>query len=239
MPSTAFLHAGNKRLTLLGRQALGVASLNAGSMDVILDRRLSQDDDRGLGQGVLDNKQTESRFRLQLEAIQRPPNWEQTRNGFLSASAIRWHHSLHYPLVILFGQLDSATSAEVPSSWSALKKPLPCDVHLFAIRTGSEPTVYSLEGKRSTSPKEEASMIFHRHGVECLAAIVEDKRCENTNGKVRFFCLSSMFTQFLARLIRLLWVQLQITYPNVPDRSLWGCIARSRTSNPTNGTKSY
>lgn len=54
-PSTtaAFLDSNNKRLTLLGRQALGVASLNSGQIEVILDRRLLQDDDRGLAQVCL------------------------------------------------------------------------------------------------------------------------------------------------------------------------------------------
>jgi alpha-mannosidase II len=55
MTTAAFLDSNQKRLTLLGRQALGVASLNTGQIEVILDRRLLQDDDRGLAQ--VDNTQ--------------------------------------------------------------------------------------------------------------------------------------------------------------------------------------
>lgn len=50
MTTAAFIDSNDRRLTLLGRQALGVASLEPGQLEVILDRRLNQDDDRGLAQ---------------------------------------------------------------------------------------------------------------------------------------------------------------------------------------------
>lgn len=97
MPAMAYIQDMQSRLTLHTAQALGVSSLSsgepgpgavalggsggcwrlltpgargplsAGQLEVILDRRLMQDDNRGLGQGLKDNKRTCNRFRLLLE----------------------------------------------------------------------------------------------------------------------------------------------------------------------------
>lgn len=93
MPAMAYIQDTQSRLTLHTAQALGVSSLGsgeaglwgcrghagqpagaepghglfAGQLEVILDRRLMQDDNRGLGQGLKDNKRTCNRFRLLLE----------------------------------------------------------------------------------------------------------------------------------------------------------------------------
>ncbi|XP_015768744.1 PREDICTED: alpha-mannosidase 2-like [Acropora digitifera] len=67
LPSMAFLQDKSTRLTLLSSQPNGVASLHQGEFQVVLDRRLYQDDNRGLGQGVTDNKETLANFRLLVE----------------------------------------------------------------------------------------------------------------------------------------------------------------------------
>ncbi|XP_038258205.1 alpha-mannosidase 2 isoform X2 [Dermochelys coriacea] len=63
----AYIQDDGIRLTLHSAQSLGVTSLKNGQLEVIMDRRLMQDDNRGLGQGLQDNKITANLFRLLLE----------------------------------------------------------------------------------------------------------------------------------------------------------------------------
>ena len=50
------LQDDKSRLSLITGQPLGGSSVASGQLEVMLDRRLAQDDNRGLFQGVLDNK---------------------------------------------------------------------------------------------------------------------------------------------------------------------------------------
>ena len=59
MPSMAFIEDARVRLSVHTHSALGVASLDHGWLEVKLDRRLDQDDNRGLGQGVTDSRLTQ------------------------------------------------------------------------------------------------------------------------------------------------------------------------------------
>lgn len=67
MPTLASIEDDKKRLTILSEHAQGTASTKDGTIDVWLDRRLRQDDARGLGQGVMDNVPTRTRLRIVLE----------------------------------------------------------------------------------------------------------------------------------------------------------------------------
>lgn len=67
MPSLAYIEDQNTRLSLLTGSPLGCSSLAPGQLEVMLDRRLNQDDNLGLGQGVMDNHPTRHVFRLLLE----------------------------------------------------------------------------------------------------------------------------------------------------------------------------
>jgi len=68
MPTLASIEDSTHRFTILSEHAQGTASLQDGSIDVWLDRRLEQDDARGLGHGVKDNVPTRTRLRVVLES---------------------------------------------------------------------------------------------------------------------------------------------------------------------------
>ena len=65
-----------------------VLSLSVGWLEVVLDRRLMQDDFRGMGQGVKDNKVTMETFKLLIE--------RRFSNANVSATC-NWKVILHLP----------------------------------------------------------------------------------------------------------------------------------------------
>jgi len=67
MPTLASIEDSKNRMTVLSEHAQGAASLEESAIDVWLDRRLAQDDERGLEQGVTDNVPTRTRLRVVLE----------------------------------------------------------------------------------------------------------------------------------------------------------------------------
>uniref|UniRef100_A0A672PDM8 Alpha-mannosidase n=1 Tax=Sinocyclocheilus grahami TaxID=75366 RepID=A0A672PDM8_SINGR len=132
MPAMAYIQDSQYRLTLYTAQALGVSSLASGQLEVILDRRLMQDDNRGLGQGLKDNKRTANRFRLLLE--RRSSSGKQSQTYFPSllshmTSTILNHEVLALPVL--------PWKHGVPSvrTFAPLAGTLPCDFHLLNLRS--------------------------------------------------------------------------------------------------------
>ena len=67
LPSMGYIQDSGSRLSLISGQPLGGTSGSSGQLEVMLDRRLMQDDNRGLFQGVQDNRVTPHHFVLLLE----------------------------------------------------------------------------------------------------------------------------------------------------------------------------
>lgn len=147
MPTMAYIQDETTRLNILSGQPLGVTSLQNNWLDIFLDRRLMQDDARGLNQGVTDNKLTRETFQIIFEST---PVDEIKPSVQVQTEII----GLLYPLVNMFSTQTSAVSQV-----NFMENSLPSNIHLMNIRQ---------------SNKEKFSFFFHRFGVNCQNANCSD-----------------------------------------------------------------
>ncbi|KAJ8385504.1 hypothetical protein AAFF_G00185400 [Aldrovandia affinis] len=177
MTTMAYIQDTGVRLTLLSGQSVGVASLKSGQLEAIMDRRLMQDDNRGLGQGVQDNKITANSFRLLLEKRNRLEEREHSQP--VSYPSLLSHISsmfLNHPLIPMAISLDFESASLSP--FSPLVSSLPCDVHMVNLRT-----IQSKE--EGGGPSNEAALILHRRGFHCeFSNRNTGLLCTTTRGKI-------------------------------------------------------
>lgn len=133
MTTMASVENGTSKLTLLTTSSRGVASLSPGWLEVGLDRRMNQDDWRGLSEGVTDNESTTSSFVLVFE--QKSSN---TVSGvcFPSLLTSQLSDELENPCIVAetnYG-LQSRVKIEL------IKRKLPCDIHLVNFRIAIQET---------------------------------------------------------------------------------------------------
>lgn len=155
MPSMAYIEDKITRLTLLTATSLGVSSLRDGHIEVMLDRRLNQDDNLGLGQGVLDNKLTRHLFRILVERKTQPcqAQSEDHPSGFPTALAHIASETLQNPLLRLLRTEDEDTVSH--SSYSHTSAEFGIDYVLAALKTGI-----------FVKNKEYVGMILHRKHLD-------------------------------------------------------------------------
>ena len=123
MPTHASIEDSKQRLTVLSEHAQGTASLRDGSIDVWLDRRLAQDDGRGLGQGVMDNVPTRTRLRVVLET----EGYDYRNPEFvITPFTKRMWKELNHPLE-MFGLDEKAADEHAASRGSAKRRQLKND----------------------------------------------------------------------------------------------------------------
>jgi alpha-mannosidase len=137
--------------------ALGAASWQPGWLEMMLDRRTLYDDSRGMGEGVVDNKRTVSRFWLLLEELS-----SDSPEDSYSRPSLYAHHlsnSLLYPANLF---VIEGSDPPLRNKVSLLSRPLPCDTHLLTLRTLADPLY-------SQFPATSALMVLHKQGFSCRA----------------------------------------------------------------------
>ncbi|XP_053201389.1 alpha-mannosidase 2x-like [Panonychus citri] len=142
MASLMYIEDSWTRLNVLSAQPLGVTSQHAGLIDVFLDRRLVQDDNRGVGQGITDHRRTRERFRVSIE------------NRGLNPLKPTSH--VHQELTKLLNEpfLMQSGSSSNQGSLQFMSSPLPCDVHLLNFRS-------------DLNTQNDFYLFLHRFGSTC------------------------------------------------------------------------
>ncbi|XP_065497708.1 alpha-mannosidase 2x isoform X2 [Caloenas nicobarica] len=183
MPTMAYIQDLRSRLTLHTAQALGVSSLASGQLEVVLDRRLMQDDNRGLGQGLKDNKRTCNRFRLLLER-RSTANKVQDGRPVSFPSLLSHLTSMHLNAeALVLPMAQEKPSPLALRSFLPLSTTLPCDFHILNLRT--------LQAEDDSLPSAETALILHRKGFDCsLEAKNLGFNCTTSQGRL---ALGSLF----------------------------------------------
>uniref|UniRef100_A0A668AME5 mannosyl-oligosaccharide 1,3-1,6-alpha-mannosidase n=1 Tax=Myripristis murdjan TaxID=586833 RepID=A0A668AME5_9TELE len=207
MPSLAYIQDSHHRLTLHTAQALGVTSLENGQLEVIMDRRLMQDDNRGLGQGLKDNKKTANRFRLLLERRSTGNKVSKNFPSLLShmTSAILNHEVLALPV------LPKKRGVPPLQTFAPFKSILPCDFHLLNLR--------SIQSQQQDphSPSPYVALILHRKGVDCgLEAQNLGFNCTTTQGQLS---VSGLFRNLDLQLLQPMALTLMHSSPPLANDS--------------------
>ena len=157
MPTGAFIQDDSMRLSVLTGQPVGVASLEKGSIQFFLDRRLDQDDNRGMEQAMNDNVVVSSRFILLFESIvQGHPNQNSNELERLSLPSITSQtlsNNLLNPLLkLIVKNVDG--KVEFNGNRKFLETQAKCDLHLVNLRTMQNDKEEPLNGQ--------VGLILHR-----------------------------------------------------------------------------
>uniref|UniRef100_A0A9J8C2Z2 mannosyl-oligosaccharide 1,3-1,6-alpha-mannosidase n=1 Tax=Cyprinus carpio carpio TaxID=630221 RepID=A0A9J8C2Z2_CYPCA len=205
MPAMAYIQDSQYRLTLHTAQALGVSSLASGQLEVILDRRLMQDDNRGLGQGLKDNKRTANRFRLLLE--------RRSGSGKVISFPSLLSHMTSTILnhdVLALPVLSRKHGVPPMRTFAPLAGTLPCDFHLLNLR--------SIQSLDTHSPSPYTALLLHRLGLDCgLEAQNPGFNCTTTQGQLS---ISGLFRGLDLQLLQPMSLSLMHPQPPLSNDSI-------------------
>lgn len=206
LPSQIFIQDDEVRLTLLSAQPLGAASLKEGQIEVMQDRKLMQDDNRGLGQGVEDNRVTRTTFRLLIEAVE---SGCQVNNAAIPTPSLTAHltlNSMLHPIHKLTWRENTSPSLSLTYSTVNQARAPDLDIHIVSLR--SITTLPSPMAPNVVLNKTEAvtgGLVLHRHLFDrCFplpANFHDPKVCQPGDSCGRFL-LSDLFPNHFGR-----WIQ--------------------------------
>lgn len=144
MATTAYIEDTNHRFNVLSGQPLGATSPHSGWLDIFLDRRLLQDDQRGLNQGVVDNRRTKESFKIVLDSLVSAPT-NSLKPSLESQTELQ---KLLSPPIVMYS-MSKSTMSEM----YLMRRSLPCALHLLSLRRPSAPNTFDL--------------FVHRWGLSC------------------------------------------------------------------------
>ncbi|XP_045199322.2 alpha-mannosidase 2x-like [Mercenaria mercenaria] len=127
----AILEDSTKRLTLHSAQSHGVASLEDGWLEVMLDRNMNHDDQKGLGMGAPERVASLSEFMLQIEYKNVPSKIQEVRYTHESVSSIILNEQLQNKLQLFSVEQHNDKFIH---GFELGQKPLPCDVSIVGLR---------------------------------------------------------------------------------------------------------
>jgi hypothetical protein len=154
----SYIEDSSGRFTIVAAQPLGVSSQDTGSLEVMLDRRLLYDDRRGMGEGVVDNKRTPSRFFLTIErpssqALKKPPS--AVRLSYPSLTVQLLAEDFRYYAQLFMQYVKQSDKAELHPSFAGLTHSLPCSVQLVNLRAAFN------------SSSSDCTLLLHKFAYTC------------------------------------------------------------------------
>ncbi|BFZ11487.1 hypothetical protein BsWGS_14526 [Bradybaena similaris] len=153
MTSAVVMEDKSRRLTLLAAQPHGVSCLETGQLEVMLDRQLVYDDDRGMGEGVTDIKTTISRFAILIEK-RTSRKASRLHYASLSLPSLAVQDKLQQPLLAYFTNVDTDVFF---NAVNPIASSLPCDVSAVNFRSLADGNL-NYNG---------TSIVLHRRGYDC------------------------------------------------------------------------
>ncbi|CAD6225615.1 GSCOCG00011841001-RA-CDS [Cotesia congregata] len=146
LPVVGYIQDKQMRLTVVTGQPLGAASMPSGQFEIMQDRRLIQEDHRGLGQGVTDNLLTNHLFMFVLEK-KKPSCSSSSVNhpaGALSVGGLLATEEVLHPLIAMHPNPSSFDSDyNYKDHFTSLSCDLPIDLTVANLRVFSIPESYS------------------------------------------------------------------------------------------------